>query len=228
MPCSTTIATEAAASDTAITVNHPLVGHWLASIRDKSTNLYEFRYAMNHVGRLLMVEAAKCIPTQAYDVETPLETTTEQVVGQNQKVWLCPILRAGLALSDAALEVLPMASVYHLGLYRDEATLKPVTYYENLPASLPSPLPVTFLLDPMLATGGSAIAAIERLESVGILPKHVVFVCIIASPEGVKAVKTAYPDVTIITASVDRQLNENGYILPGLGDAGDRMFGTMD
>ncbi len=222
MPCSAPAAT----SSNAITVDHPLVGHWLASIRDKSTSLYEFRYAMHHVGRLLMVEAAKCIPTRAHDVETPLEVTTEQVVGNDQKVWLCPILRAGLALSDAALEVLPMASVYHLGLYRDEATLKPVTYYENLPEKLPNPLPLTFLLDPMLATGGSAIAAIERLESVGLSPKQIIFVCIIASPEGVAAVKTAYPDVAIITASVDRQLNENGYILPGLGDAGDRMFGT--
>jgi uracil phosphoribosyltransferase len=223
MPCSAP-----AATNTAITVDHPLVGHWLASIRGKSTNLYEFRYAMHHLGRLLMVEAAKYIPTQEFDVETPLEMTTEQVIGQNQKVWLCPILRAGLALNDSALEVLPMASVYHLGLYRDETTLKPVTYYENLPEKLPNPLPITFLLDPMLATGGSAIAAIERLESVGLLPKQIIFVCMIASPEGVAAVKTAYPDVMIITASVDRELNENGYILPGLGDAGDRMFGTVD
>lgn len=207
--------------------SHPLVSHWLASIRNKATSIHEFRYAMMHVGRILMLDAAKAIPTRPETVETPLESTTEQVIGTEQPVWLCPILRAGLALSDAALEVLPMASVYHLGLYRDEETLKPVPYYENLPAELPSVKPTVFLLDPMLATGGSAVAAMERLLASGISAQQITYICVIASPEGINYLRTTQPDVKIITASVDRKLNDHGYILPGLGDAGDRMFGTL-
>lgn len=208
--------------------NHPLVSHWLADIRAEKTSIHGFRYAMGHVGRILMLEAAKTIPTRPQTVATPIEETTERVIGLEQPVWLCPILRAGLALSDAALEVLPMASVYHLGLYRDEETLKPVPYYENLPKKLPDTPPSVFLLDPMLATGGSAVAAMERLIAAGIKPENITFVCIIASPEGVAYLEKTYPSVRIITASVDRQLNNNGYIMPGLGDAGDRMFGTFN
>lgn len=208
-------------------VNHPLVGHWLAQIRSAATPIPAFRYAMMHVGRILVMEAAKAIPTRPEEVTTPLETTTETVIGNEQPVWLCPILRAGLALSDAALEVLPMASVYHLGLYRDEETLKPVPYYENLPKELPPVAPVALLVDPMLATGGSAVAAIERLMAAGLKAEQIVFVCVIAAPEGVAMVQQQHPNVRIITASIDRQLNSNGYILPGLGDAGDRMFGTL-
>lgn len=172
------------------------------------------------ISRVLFFEALQDVTTRPVQVETPLATTTGEVI--HEKIGLVPVLRAGLGMADAMLQALPEASVWHLGLYRDHETLKPVTYYNKLP-----PIPmmdIAVMLDPMLATGGSAIAAIQLLKNAGI--RRIKFVGLIAAPEGVAALQTQHPEVPIYLAAVDSHLNEKGYIVPGLGDAGDRQFGT--
>lgn len=215
------------ASAACLTVlNSPFVQHHLASIRDKTTPSPAFRQALTAIANVLLLEASRYLPTETKTVETPLATTQAQVFDTNTPLLLIPILRAGLAFADPALNLFPWASVYHLGLYRDEATLKPVEYYNKLPDRFKTHVPQVLLLDPMLATGGSALACIDLLVERGLPPERLVFVCLIASPEGVRAVHENYPTVTIITAALDERLNEVGYIVPGLGDAGDRTFGT--
>jgi uracil phosphoribosyltransferase len=202
---------------------HPAVAHKLGILRDVKTEPKKFREVVRELSWLLGYEALADARLRPLQVTTPIETMEGSELGE--RIGLVPILRAGLGMVDAMLELMPTAQVWHLGLFRDERTLRPVEYYNKLPDS--ATVDLCLILDPMLATGGSATAAIEVLKRWGaVKPVRIKLVNLIAAPEGVEAVATAHPDVEIHTASLDRQLNEKGYIMPGLGDAGDRQFGT--
>jgi uracil phosphoribosyltransferase len=199
---------------------HPAVLHKLAILRDEETEPKKFREVVRELSWLLGYEALADARVRDLRVRTPIEETNAHELAD--RIGLVPILRAGLGMVDAMLELMPTAQVWHLGLFRDERTLRPVEYYNKLPDS--ATVDLCLILDPMLATGGSASAAIEVLKRWGAV--RIKLVNLIAAPEGVEAVTRAHPDVPIYTASLDRQLNERGYIMPGLGDAGDRQFGT--
>jgi len=199
---------------------HPAVRHKLGILRDESTEPKKFREVVRELSWLLGYEALADAHTRPIDVPTPLETMRGEELAD--RIGLIPILRAGLGMVDAMLELMPTAEVWHLGLFRDERTLRPVEYYNKLPDT--TSIDLCLILDPMLATGGSATAAIEVLKRWGAV--RIKLVNLIAAPEGVEAVLNAHPEVEIHTAALDRQLNDKGYIMPGLGDAGDRQFGT--
>ncbi len=207
--------------------DHPLVQHHLSILRDKNTSNELFRSAMARIGRVLMEEATRQLPLARVLVETPVSKAECKRLDPSVPIIISPILRAGLMLSDIALDVLPTASVYHIGLYRDEETLKPVTYYNKLPANIDYSVARIFVLDPMLATGGSAVAAIDIIKKLGVQPENLYFICTIAAPEGVSKLVEAHPGVRIYAGAVDECLNDKAYIVPGLGDAGDRTFGTV-
>ena len=199
---------------------HPLIRHKLARLRAVDTKPPEFRALVAAISRGLFFEATRDLRLSPITVQTPLVPTTCHQLAD--RVGLVPVLRAGLGMAEAMLDALPEAAVWHLGLYRDHATLKPVTYYNKMP---PKPdMDVALVLDPMLATGGSAIAAIDILKKAG--TPRIVFAGLIAAPEGVAALQAEHPDVPVFLAALDSHLNEMGYIVPGLGDAGDRQFGT--
>lgn len=200
---------------------HPLVKHKLALLRDVSTEPIQFRQLVQELGLLMGYEAAADLETRDIEVQTPMAVAVEQQL--SSKVGLVPILRAGLGMVDPIWNLIPNAEVWHIGMYRDEETLQPVFYYEKF--SDEPRVEVALLLDPMLATGGSAIACINMVKRWGV--KRVKFICLIAAPEGIAAVRAAHPDVPIYTAAIDSHLNDVGYIVPGLGDAGDRQFGTL-
>ncbi len=202
-------------------LDHPLIRHKLAIIRNKNTDTKQFREIVKELATLLAYESFKDVPTQEIEVETPLEITTQTVVKENS-IAIVPILRAGLGMVDGILSLFPAAKVGHIGLYRDEETLEPQEYYCKLPTNIDEK--VVMVVDPMLATGGSACDAIKMLKKRGC--KKIKLMSIIAAPEGVSKVAEAHPDVEIFISTLDRCLNEHGYILPGLGDAGDRIFGT--
>ncbi len=202
---------------------HPAVLHKLAILRDEKTEPKKFREVVRELSWLLGYEALADVRVKPLEIRTPLEPMTASELGE--RVGFVPILRAGLGMVDAMLELMPTAQVWHLGLFRDERTLRPVEYYNKLQDS--ATVDVCLILDPMLATGGSATAAIEVLKKWGaVQPVRIKLVNLIAAPEGVAAVTAAHPDVDIYCAALDRSLNEKGYIQPGLGDAGDRQFGT--
>lgn len=201
--------------------DHPLIKHKIAILRDEKTGMKEFRELIEEIATLMTYEAFKDVPTKKVMVKTPLEET-EQTVVVEKSIVLVPVLRAGLGMVNGVHVLFPTAKVGHIGMFRNEETLEPQEYYCKLPDGVEDKLVV--VLDPMLATGGSAIAAINQLKKRGV--KSIKMMSIIAAPEGVKALASAHPDVQIYVATVDRELNENGYILPGLGDAGDRLFGT--
>ena len=202
---------------------HPAVLHKLGILRDEKTEPKKFREVVRELSWLLGYEALADAKVRARKVTTPIETMDGHELGE--RIGLIPILRAGLGMVDAMLELMPTAEVWHLGLFRDERTLRPVEYYNKLPDS--ANVDLCLILDPMLATGGSATAAIEVLKRWGAVnPVRIKLLNLIAAPEGVRAVAEAHPDVEIHCAALDRQLNEKGYIMPGLGDAGDRQFGT--
>ncbi|MDX2084633.1 MAG: uracil phosphoribosyltransferase [Candidatus Melainabacteria bacterium] len=206
---------------------HPLVAHDLHTIRDQNTPSEAFRQAMSRVATLVFHQATARLPLASARVTTPLSETDSHILDPQQPIVLIPILRAGLILSEIALQWLPMAHVHHLGLYRNEETLQPVVYYNKLntdPARMGNGL--FFVLDPMLATGGSADAALALLKSHGVAEERISLVCLIAAPEGVAHINQQHPGVQIYAAALDDHLNERGYIVPGLGDAGDRTFGT--
>lgn len=205
-------------------IDHPLLIHKLSLLRDKTTGSTEFRALVQEMAALMAYEATRDLPTEETPVETPLETARGRYIS-GKKLGIVPILRAGLGMLEGILRLVPNAKVGHVGLYRDEETLEPVEYFCKLPDDLAER--DIFLLDPMLATGGSVVAAIELLEKNGAKPEQVRFLSLLASPEGVERLTKAYPQVHIYTAAVDDRLDENGYIRPGLGDAGDRIFGTM-
>ena len=203
--------------------SHPAVLHKLSLLRNEAVEPKKFRELVREISWLLGYEALADARLNAIQVQTPLETTDGARLAD--RIGLVPILRAGLGMVDAMLELMPTAQVWHLGLFRDERTLQPVEYYNKLPDS--ATVDLCLILDPMLATGGSATAAIDVLKRWGaVTPVRIKLLNLIAAPEGVRAVQEAHPDVPIYTAALDRQLNERGYILPGLGDAGDRQFGT--
>ena len=202
-------------------LDHPLIRHKLAIIRDKNTNTKQFREVVEELATLMAYESFKDVPTQEILVETPLEATKQTVVKENS-IAIVPILRAGLGMVNGILSLFPAAKVGHIGLYRNEETLEPQEYYCKLPVGIEDK--VVMVTDPMLATGGSASDAITMIKKRGC--KRIKLMCILAAPEGLKKVAEDHPDVEIFISTLDRQLNEKGYILPGLGDAGDRIFGT--
>jgi uracil phosphoribosyltransferase len=199
---------------------HPLLAHKLARLRDKLTEPKKFRALVREISGLLTYEATADLLTDGITIQTPLASAS--CLTLKEKIGLVPILRAGLGMVEGVWELIPQAEVWHIGLYRDEKTLKPVEYYNKLPVE--PTVSVCLILDPMLATGGSAIATVDVLKRWGV--KKIKFVGIIGAPEGIKALQQAHPDVPIYLCAIDEKLNEHGYILPGLGDAGDRQFGT--
>ncbi|MBM3461597.1 MAG: uracil phosphoribosyltransferase [Armatimonadetes bacterium] len=204
-------------------VDHPLIQHKMSILRHKDTGPKEFRELVEEIAMLMAYEATRNFPLEPVDVETPLETTRMRAF-LGKKVAVIPILRAGLGMVNGILQLIPAAKVGHVGIYRDHDTLKPVDYYSKFPEDLAER--DVLLLDPMLATGGSASAAIEFLKSKGARSEAIKFVCLVAAPEGVRRIDETDNVVDIYTAALDRCLNSFGYIMPGLGDAGDRMFGT--
>ena len=202
-------------------LDHPLIRHKVAIIRDKNTTTKQFREVIEEIATLMAYEAFKDVPTQEIIVETPLESVKQTVVKENS-IAIVPILRAGLGMVNGILTLFPAAKVGHIGMYRNEETLEPQEYYCKLPAGID--MKVVMLVDPMLATGGSACDAITQLKKRGC--DKIKFLAIIGAPEGIEKVAEKHPDVEIYVSTLDRCLNENGYILPGLGDAGDRIFGT--
>ncbi len=202
-------------------LNHPLIQHKLSILRSKDTPVKEFRELVGEISALMCYEATRNLPTKEVEIETPVATAKVRILA-GKKLALVPILRAGLGMVDAMVDLIPSAKIGHIGLFRDPETHEPVKYYCKLPKDIADR--EVFVVDPMLATGGSAVAAITFLKEYGC--KHITLMDIIAAPEGIAAVRAAHPDVDIFVASVDEKLNEHAYIVPGLGDAGDRIFGT--
>ena len=202
-------------------IDHPLIQHKLTIIRDKNSGTKVFREVVDEIAMLMAYEISRDLPVEEVEIETPMmKSVQKQLAGK--KVAIIPILRAGLGMVDGILQLIPAARVGHVGLYRDEETLEPHEYFVKLPDDITSRQ--LLVVDPMLATGGSAVMAIDALKKRG--ASNIKFVCLVAAPEGVKVLQEARPDVDIYTAALDDRLNENGYIVPGLGDAGDRLFGT--
>lgn len=202
-------------------MDHPLITHKISMLRDVNTNTKDFRQLVYEIALLMGYEATKDLTLTDTEITTPLMKTTKKVL--NQKVAIVPILRAGLGMVDGVLDLIPSAKVGHIGLYRDHETLKPVEYYCKLPTDIESR--EVIIVDPMLATGGSSAAAITFIKQRG--AKNIKLMCILAAPEGIRVLQEEHPDVELYCGAVDDKLNEKGYILPGLGDAGDRIFGTL-
>ncbi len=202
-------------------LDHPLIQHKLSILRDRETSTRDFKQLVSEIAMLMAYEATEDLVTEAVEIDTPLERMTGRQVS-GKKLTLVPILRAGLGMVEGIAQLIPSARVGHIGLYRDHDTLKPVDYYFKIPAAEVER--DFYVLDPMLATGGSAVAAVGALKEAG--ARRIRFLSVVAAPEGVRRMLDAHPDVRIFTAALDRQLNPQGYILPGLGDAGDRLFGT--
>lgn len=201
-------------------LEHPLISHKLAIMRDKNTSTKDFRQNLDEIAGLMAYEITRDFPTKEVEIETPVNTTIAKVVSKD--IVLVPILRAGLGMVYGILNLVPTAKVAHVGLYRDEETLEPHEYFAKYPKNMTDSM--VMIVDPMLATGGSANAAISMVKKQG--SKNIRLVCLVGAPEGVKAVEEMHPDVDIYLAALDEKLNEKGYIVPGLGDAGDRIFGT--
>jgi uracil phosphoribosyltransferase len=204
-----------------VVMDHPLIQHKIGYIRRTSTGTKDFRQTISEIAMLICYEATRELPLEDVEIETPIQKTTKKMI-KGKKLAVVPILRAGLGMVNGLLGLVPSAKVGHIGMYRDEETLQPVEYYCKLPGDIENRLIV--VVDPMLATGGSAIDAIAQIKSYG--GKQIKFLCLIAAPEGIEALTKAHPDVQVYCANVDEKLNEKGYIVPGLGDAGDRIFGT--
>jgi uracil phosphoribosyltransferase len=202
-------------------VTHPLIQHKLTLMRQKDCSTNSFRRLMGEISMLMAYEVTRDMPTQLIDIETPLETMKSPVIDGKKTVFVS-IMRAGGGFLDGMLTVVPGARIGHIGLYRDPKTLVAVEYYFKMPSDMHERDAI--VLDPMLATGNSAVAAVDRLKETK--PRSIRFVCLLAAPEGLKTFQAAHPDVPVYTAAIDRELNDHGYILPGLGDAGDRLFGT--
>ena len=209
-------------------INNPVVSLNLCTMRDKNTDAQGMRIAARKITRCLLYEAAKNLPLVDTEITTPLATFTTKTIDNDIEIIISPILRAGLIFTDEAIDILPQATIRHLGMYRDEKTLKPVWYYNKVSMEAPNPDKFyVYITDPMLATGNSLLGAIELYANKGIPIDHIKCICIIAAPVGIENIQSHYPDIEIITAAVDDHLNEKGYIVPGMGDAGDRIFNTL-
>ena len=204
-------------------LDHPLIQHKLTMIRQKDCGTKVFREVVNEISMLMAYEVSRDLPLEDVEIETPLVKTTLKTLA-GKKVAIIPILRAGIGMVDGILELIPAAKIGHVGMYRDHDTLQPVEYFVKLPSDISERQ--LFVVDPMLATGGSAVAAIDALLKRGAQPNSIKFCCLVAAPEGVETLRSAHPEIDIYAAALDERLNEHGYILPGLGDAGDRLFGT--
>lgn len=202
-------------------ISHPLIQHKLSILRREDTSTKDFRELVNEIAMLMGYEVSRDLPLEEVEIQTPITKTVQKQLS-GKKLAIVPILRAGIGMVDGFLSLVPAAKVGHIGMYRDEETLEPVEYLVKLPEDIDQRQ--IFVVDPMLATGGSAILAVDSLKKCG--AANIKFVCLVAAPEGVKKLQEAHPDIDIYTASLDEKLNENGYIVPGLGDAGDRLFGT--
>lgn len=207
--------------DNVFVMNHPLIQHKLTILRDERTGSKQFRELVSEIAMLMCYESTRDLPLREVTTKTPMMSTKTKVLA-GRKMAFVPILRAGLGMVDGVLSLIPAAKVGHIGMYRDPETHQPVDYYCKLPADIPER--DVFVLDPMLATGGSAIDAVSRIKEFN--PKRIKFMCIIAAPEGIETFTKAHPDVPVYCAGLDEKLNDHAYILPGLGDAGDRIFGT--
>lgn len=207
-----------------VVIDHPLVQHKMAMLRDKDLGTKGFRELVNEITMFLGYEVTRDLSMEEIEIETPLVKTTQKVIA-GKKLAIAPILRAGLGMVDGMLLLMPAAKVGHIGMFRDEGTLQPQEYFFKMPQDIEER--EVIVVDPMLATGGSAIMAIDSLVKRNVKAESIKFVCLVAAPEGVKALQDAYPEVDIFSAALDEKLNEDGYILPGLGDAGDRLFGTL-
>ena len=209
-------------------INNSVVSLNLCTMRDKNTDAQGMRIAARKISRCLLYEAAKNLPLVDTQITTPLATFTAKTIDPDIEIIISPILRAGLIFTDEAIDILPQATIRHLGMYRDEQTLKPVWYYNKVPMEASNPEKIyVYITDPMLATGNSLLGAIELYANKGIPIDHIKCICIIAAPVGIENIQKHYPDIEIITAAVDDHLNEKGYIVPGMGDAGDRIFNTL-
>ena len=204
-------------------IKHPLIQHKLSILRRTDTSTKAFRELVDEIAMLMGYEVLRELPLEDVEIETPLVKTTLKTLA-GKKVAIIPILRAGLGMVDGILELIPAAKIGHVGMYRDHDTLQPVEYFVKLPSDISERQ--LFVVDPMLATGGSAVAAIDALLKRGAQPNSIKFCCLVAAPEGVETLRSAHPEIDIYAAALDERLNEHGYILPGLGDAGDRLFGT--
>ena len=202
-------------------ISHPLIQHKLSILRREDTSTKDFRELVNEIAMLMGYEVSRDLPLEEVEIQTPITKTVQKQLS-GKKLAIVPILRAGIGMVDGLLSLVPAAKVGHIGMYRDEETLEPVEYLVKLPEDIDQRQ--IFVVDPVLATGGSAILAVDSLKKRG--AANIKFVCLVAAPEGVKKLQDAHPDIDIYTASLDEKLNENGYIVPGLGDAGDRLFGT--
>ena len=202
-------------------ISHPLIQHKLSILRREDTSTKDFRELVNEIAMLMGYEVSRDLPLEEVEIQTPITKTVQKQLS-GKKLAIVPILRAGIGMVDGFLSLVPAAKVGHIGMYRDAETLEPVEYLVKLPEDIDQRQ--IFVVDPMLATGGSAILAVDSLKKRG--AANIKFVCLVAAPEGVKKLQDAHPDIDIYTASLDEKLNENGYIVPGLGDAGDRLFGT--
>lgn len=207
-----------------VVIDHPLVQHKMAMLRDKDLGTKDFRELVNEITMFLGYEVTRDLSMEEVEIETPLVKTTQKVIA-GKKLAIAPILRAGLGMVDGMLLLMPAAKVGHIGMFRDEETLQPQEYFFKMPQDIEER--EVIVVDPMLATGGSAIMAIDSLVKRNVKAESIKFVCLVAAPEGVKALQDAYPEVDIFSGALDEKLNEDGYILPGLGDAGDRLFGTL-
>ena len=205
---------------------NPVVLRNLAIMRNKNTDSHELRIAARKIATALIYEAAKNLPLASVEVETPLQTFTTKTIDPDINIIISPILRAGLIFTDEAIDILPQACIRHIGMYRDEKELKPVWYYNKVELCGQAEKYYVYITDPMLATGNSLVEAIKIYAQKGIPMKNITIVCFMAAPEGIENIQKHYPDVQIITAALDKGLNEKGYIVPGMGDAGDRMFNT--
>ena len=208
-------------------ITNPIVNQSLCTIRNKNTDTQGVRLAARKLTRILLYEATKNLPQHSIEFETPVAKCTAQTIKDDITIIISPILRAGLIFTDEAVDILPQATIRHIGMYRDEKTLRPVWYYNKVPMPIDNPAKYyVYITDPMLATGNSLLAAIELYANKGIPIKNIKCICIIAAPQGIENIQKHYPDIEIITAAIDEKLNEKGYIVPGMGDAGDRIFNT--
>lgn len=209
-------------------LNHPLIKHNLAVLRNKNTNTEAFNMALKRISYALFFVATKNLPSKTVKIQTPIKETENEIISDEIDIIIAPILRAGLVFSDVAQFMLPNARIHHLGMYRNEETLEPIWYYNKMKGKFKNPdNTYVFILDPMLATGNSGYDAVHNFVKQGIKEENIVFMSLISAPEGIEKLTKAYPDIKIVTSQIDETLNEKGYIVPGLGDAGDRIFNTI-